>query len=190
MHNARSGIVVWGVDTRDNCFYLREARAELYHPEELYNDIFLLAEHYGAQVVGVEVAGLEEYIIHPLTDAMLIRGLRLDIHDLSARMGRGELSGMAGGKKGRARALVPYYRQGQIFHNEANCGPYEQQLLSFPRPKRWDLIDAAAYIIQLVNEGDRFFSLPGHDRCEPTGEEEYAKLVEEDDEPLEDWRIA
>jgi len=71
--------------------------------------------------------------------------------ELHARGGVGE-----SGKVARVRSLIPFYRQGAIWHNSANSGGLEAQLLSFPRSKRWDIMDAAAYFIELFEKGQKY----------------------------------
>lgn len=188
MQNAQSGIVVWGVDVESGAMYLREARGEFYHPDELYADAIKTCKRYNSRVLGVETTGLDEFIKHPLKDEMVSNGLFFEPIWLSARKGKGELAGEEGGKTGRVGALGSYYRRGLIFHNKVGCGAYEQQLLSYPKPRRWDIIDAAAYIIQALEEGMRYFQ-PPEDKEETFAsvEAEYAELQ---DEPADsDWRV-
>lgn len=156
-HSAESGIVVWGIDRLSNALYLREARGEHYHPDELFDDAFKTADHYNARIIGYEDTSLNEFISQPLQNEMIRRGKFYELVPLKARTGAGELSGYTGGKAGRVLGLLPYYRQGLIYHNTNNCGKYETQLLSFPRPAKWDVIDAAAYIIELISIGGRYF---------------------------------
>ena len=55
----------------------------------------------------------------------------------------------------------------------------------FPRSKLWDLMDCAAYIIQMLELGERYFS-PSEDPED--AEAEYKEL--EYDEPVGNWRYA
>jgi len=66
---------------------------------------------------------------------------------LQARKGIGE-----SGKIARIRTLAPNYRMGYMYHNKANCGNLEGQLLSFPKSKLWDIMDGAAYITFLMDK--------------------------------------
>jgi len=185
MYNAESGIVVWGVDTEKNTFYLREARGEHFHPDELIADALNTCTRYRARVLGFEKTGLGEFGTFPLLNEISRRGLIIEPVFLEARSGKGEFSGVGGGKKGRVASMIGFYRQGLVFHNEANCLPYEMQLLAFPRPKRWDMIDAAAYIIELLEKGLRYFE--PKDECDNVSEEEFAELMVEGSEE-DDWR--
>ena len=115
-----------------------------------------MAERLGARVLGVEVTGLDQWIEQPFRDEISRRGMPLNFVPLHAKKGRGEL-GYEGGKVGRIAGLIPYYRQGFIYHNGAVCAPLEAQLRSFPRAKRWDAMDALAYILELLDYGERYF---------------------------------
>ena len=73
--------------------------------------------------------------------------------------------------------MIPFYRQGLVWHNSANCGPYEQQLMGFPKSKFWDMMDAAAYIIEILEMGLRYFEPKGEDEdSRATVEKEYTIL--------------
>ena len=59
----------------------------------------------------------------------------------------------------------------------------EQQLLMFPRSALWDLMDAEAYIIEMLELGERYFS-PKEDPDDI--ESEFSELDYE--KPIEAWR--
>ena len=175
--NAQTGIVTWGVNTRTNALYLRSARGEYLHPEEQYEEVFKEALHYNSRVIGIEVTGLNEFITFPFKNEMHRRGYNFEIIELKARKGEGIYSGVGGGKKARIAAMIPFYRQGLVWHNSANCGPYEQQLMGFPKSKFWDMMDAAAYIIEILEMGLRYFEPKGEDEdSRATVEKEYTIL--------------
>ncbi|MCK4814577.1 hypothetical protein KA005_02310 [bacterium] len=90
-------------------------------------------------------------------------------------------------KELRVKELVPYYRGGYIYHN-ASCATIkklEQQLLMFPRSALWDLMDCLAYIIEMLELGERYFS-PSENPDDV--EAEYKEL--DYDMPMENWRYA
>ena len=177
--NAQTGIVTWGVNTRTNGLYLRSGRGEYLHPEEQYNEVFKEAQHYNSRVIGVEVTGLNEFITYPFKNEMMRRGYNFEIIELKARKGEGEFSGVGGGKKARIASMIPFYRQGLVWHNIVGCEAYEQQLMGFPKSKLWDIMDAAAYIVEILEMGLRYFDpkdLQGDTRA--LVESEYVKLEE------------
>jgi hypothetical protein len=118
---------------------------------------------------------------------MLQRGLNFELIELKARAGTGEYAGKGKGKSGRIAALAPFYRKGQIKHNRRVCGVLETQLLSFPRSKRWDVMDAAAYVVEMMEMGGRYFSYKNAAQTPEDIEKEYAEL--EYDTPLDGWQV-
>ena len=56
------------------------------------------------------------------------------------------------GKGLRISSLEPYYRRGQIFHNQdlVNNDDFEDELMRFPRGQHDDMIDALAYFPTLA----------------------------------------
>lgn len=184
MHSKESGIFVWGVDVETNALYQREARGEKHHPDTLITDAFETATRYGAHIIAVEQTGLNEYITFPFENEAHRRGYNFQFIWLNAKTGKGEFAGIGGGKKGRVSSLVPFYRQGLIFHNRANCNRYEQQLIHFPKSKLWDIMDAGAYIVEILDEYNMFFS-PVVNLIEGANiESEYQQLKSEDLEEI------
>jgi hypothetical protein len=183
MRSADSAVVGIGVDYKTNAIYIRDIVSGKFFPDGLYDEIFSMRRRLNAHVIGVEVTGLEEFIRQPLTNEMLKRGPS-DSAELVWLKARG---GDPSGEKGKLRrigTLVPYYRQGHIFHNKSNSMKLEGQLLSFPRSGLVDVADATAYIIEMLELGQRYFTTPEED---PNNvESEFASL--EYDPPLEDWR--
>jgi len=174
LHSAESAVVGWGIDRASARMYVRDVVSKKITPDELYDEMFLMAARLSAKVVGVEVTSLNEFIVQPIKNEMSKRGQFFELIELKAR----------GKKEQRIASLVPYYRQGYIYHNEACCGGLEAQLLGFPRSKMWDIMDAAAYIIEMLELGDRYFDPP--EMGDP--EDEFKEL--EYDEPLQNWRMA
>jgi hypothetical protein len=181
MHSAESAIIAVGLDRKTSKIYIRDIVARKMYPDELYGEIFDMAARYNCHVLGIEVTSLHEFITQPLKNEMAKRGLFMELIELKARGG----SSAGKGKQERVAALVPYYRQGYIYHNEALCGPLEAQLLAFPRPLRWDVMDATAYLVEMLDVGDRFFDPP-----EAEGDEEDMFDELDYEEPLNDWRVA
>ena len=129
---------------------------------------------------GVEEISLNEFIKQPMKNFMFRRGTFYEIVWLNAR------GGMK--KELRVKELVPYYRGGYIYHNKACAGikRLEGQLGMFPRSALWDVMDALAYVIQMMELGQRYFATTGQDLT--SSEDEFSQLTYED--PLDVWRIA
>jgi phage terminase large subunit-like protein len=147
LHSAESAVLAVGVDLRNGAIYLRDLIAEKMYPDKLYNATFEMAKQFEARVIGIEVTSLHEFIVYPIKTEMMRQGLNYEIVELQARAKKEE----------RIAQLVPLYRRGLIYHNESCCAPLEAQLLSFPRSKRFDCMDAFAYIVELLEKGERYF---------------------------------
>lgn len=173
LHSAESAVVCWGIDRTNRKMYVRDIVADKFYPDELYDEMFSMVRRFKAQILAVEVTSLNEFITQPIKNEMRVRGVFPRFVELSAR----------DKKENRVKALAPFYRLGYIYHNEVVCDKLESQLQMFPKSKRWDVMDAAAYIVELLElEGDYFDPLDSFDEDEDP-EAEFAEL--ENDEPLE-----
>lgn len=176
--SAETGIVGYGVDASNDKIYVRDVVGKRLHPDEICEEAINMADRMGNTIaIGVETTSLEEFIVHPFKDALLKRNSSYQLLELKARGG----SGKGEGKKKRVRALSYYYRKGLIYHNDSGvCMPLESQLLSFPNAKKWDIMDAAAYIVEILEKGMIYF--PGYDEpaeSEEDIEEEYRRMERE-----------
>ena len=179
IHSAESAIVGIGIDLASAKVYVRDAISEKMYPDEIYNAMFGMAQMLDAKVIGVEETSLNEFIKQPIKNEMFRRGSFFELVWLKAR------GGMK--KEHRIKELVPYYRGGYIYHN-ASCAvikKLEQQLLMFPRSALWDLMDCLAYLIEMLELGERYFS-PKENPDDI--ESEYKELDYE--KSIEDWRLS
>lgn len=188
-YSAETGIVGGFIDHKRHCLFVADIVHGKMHPNEIYDALFDMAAHLKSRVIGVEVTSLNEFIIYPLKNEMARRGINLEIVELQARGGHSE--GKGEGKLRRIAALGPFYRRGEVYHFRPVCNVLEKQLLGFPRSKKKDVMDALAYIVQLLEKGLRYFF---HDWFDdestyaeegPGIEKEYEDLVDIDDEPFE-----
>jgi len=143
-----TAIVGIGIDVETPKIFVRDIIKGRLHPEEQYNKAFDMADRLKAKVIGVEVTSLNEFITYPLRTEMLRQRRYYDIVELKARASKEE----------RIEALVPFYRLGFVYHNTSCCAPLEAQLLSFPRSKRDDVMDAVAYVVEMLELGGRYFT--------------------------------
>ena len=153
---ADTAVVAVGFDRKNNLLKVRDIVSGRMHPDEQYNVVLEMATRYRAGAIGIETTGLEEFIYYPFINEMMRRNLHFEVIPLHARKGKrkGE------GKIDRVAALIPFYRQGLVVHN-SDClevPKLENQLLMFPKSKKWDIMDALAYIVEMLDEGDRYFA--------------------------------
>lgn len=185
MHSADSAIIGIGLDLQNARILVRDIESEKLYPDELYDATFDMARRINAKVIGVETTGLEEFIKQPFKNEMFKRSCsgKGQFYELVWLKARGGQNGEKG-KVLRIKSLVPYYRLGYIFHNKmcSNTKKLEAQLLMFPRSKLWDIMDGLAYIIELLELGERYFTATGNMTNEDI-ESEYDEL--EYEKPLE-----
>lgn len=167
IHSAESAIVGVGIDKINHKIYVRDVVSRMMYPDEIYNELFDMVARLNAHVMGIEVTSLNEFILQPLKNEMHIRGMFPQLIELKAR----------GKKEERVAGLVPYYRQGFIYHNKNCCDKLESQLLAFPRAKLWDIMDALAYIIELMELNIDYFDIV--EEPEDIDEQEYDMLLNE-----------
>lgn len=174
-----TAIVGIGVDVQAPKIYVRDIVKGNLHPEQQYTECFDMADRIGARTIGIEVTSLNEFITYPLRTEMLRQKRYYNIVELKARASKEE----------RISALIPFYRLGFIFHNKQVCNVLETQLLSFPRSKKDDVMDAVAYVVEMLEVGERYF-VPKETPDEVN--DEYKDLVEDDYGPsleqLGNWR--
>lgn len=172
--SAPTSILGGGVDVAASRVYFRDLIVERLHPDETMDRAFDMCQQLGARILAVEVTSLNEYITYPFINEIRRRKLNIEFIELKPRAS----------KELRAKALIPFYRRGQIYHNRHAMGVLEKQMFSFPRPKRWDALDCAGYIVGLLSVGGRFFMPEDvENESEKTVEDEYSDLAysKEDD---------
>lgn len=183
--SADSAIVGVSVDAHNHRIYVRDIVHAKLHPDEIYRESFEMAMRIGAKTLGYEDTGLHEHFDFHIRNAMTQAGLWFDIVPLRPRKAKDEhLIGLdLPGKAMRVAQLLPFYRQGQVYHNKTNCGVLESQLLDFPEPDLWDVCDAFSYITQMMELGLQYFHR-SNGYSEFPEEDEYEGLDLDDSEPL------
>lgn len=185
MQSADSAVIAVGLDYASNKIYFRDCVNGKMYPDELYDELFDMRARWGAHTVGIEVTGLEEFIKQPIKNEMIKRGPKSTFEPVWLKARGGPADGANNkGKLKRIAALVPFYRQGYIYHNRECCAALESQLLMFPRAKLMDVMDAFAYVIEMMELGERYFDPPDEDPNDV--ESEYKDL--EYEAPVEGWR--
>jgi len=190
MKSAHSAIVGISYNLASRRIRIRDIVDEKLHPDELYEQAGQMCKRLGARVIGVEVTGLHEFITYPLRTHLIMKGIFADLIELHARGGQNDNA-----KVSRGKSLIPFYRMGLIEHNATIAEKIETPLLKFPKPPRWDVIDATSYVVELLESGERYMH-PGEseeDAYSTSREEierEFAILEEEEfDTPLDGFRV-
>lgn len=183
MHSAESAIIGVGVDRVSARLYVRDIVSRKMYPDQIYDEMFGMIARLNAHVVGIEETSLNEFIKQPILNEIIKR--RVPIGEPIWLKARAK-------KEDRIAQLVPFYRQGYVYHNSSCCGGLEAQLLSFPRSRLWDIMDAFAYVIELLELGDRYFEpiplLDEEGNEDP--EAEFKELEDEYEPTISNWRYA
>lgn len=144
-----TAIVGAGIDVVNNTLYFLDCEHGHYYPDQMYEKMFQMALSLGTSHLCVEVTSLNEFITYPIRNEISKRGLDMELHELKPRGNESKTS--------RIGALVPFYRQGHVYHVNTVANDIELQLLSFPRGKKKDIADAFAYLVQILEDGELFF---------------------------------
>lgn len=177
-HSDFSAIVGVGINLGLGRIYFRDCVAERMHPDRIYTEAFRMADRINAKAIAIKVTSLNEFITYPLRNEMIRQNINVELIEINER----------GKKEDRIAALVPFYRKGLIFHNKQISGGLEAQLLSFPRSKRDDIMDAFADIVFLLEEGDRYFS-PVSFNMSDVEKKRLNDMLEEDGIDFDDFSV-
>ncbi|MEG0755469.1 MAG: hypothetical protein RR450_03655 [Oscillospiraceae bacterium] len=147
LQSADSAVVTVGVDQENHKIYFVDCTAGKMYPDELYDAIFEHMVTHGTRILAIEVTSLHEFITQPIKNEMRRRSVHATFIELLAR----------DKKENRIAQLAPFYRQGLIWHNAAVSQKLEMELMGFPRSALWDVMDAFAYIIELMEKDEQYF---------------------------------
>ena len=147
IHNADTAIVGVGVDRATQAIFIRDIVSGKMYPDQIYKEAFNMIFRLKARILAVEVTSLHQFISQPFQNAMRVENVFAEYHELKA----------VGKKEERISSMAPYYRQGQVYHNKMVCGKLEGQLMSFPRSKLLDVMDAVGYIPKLLDDFKMYF---------------------------------
>ena len=172
VQSAETAILTIAVHRRSKRIFFRDITHKRLYPDEIYDEMFRQVRLFRSFILGYEVTGLNEFVSQPVLNECRVRSLFPILVDLKAK----------GKKEERVASMAPYYRLGYMYHNKANCGPLEQQLLSFPRSKLWDVMDAACYIIKIMDEHAIYFDPEG--LSDTPSEDEYDELEIDNEKAL------
>jgi hypothetical protein len=178
--SANTAVVAVTVNRRQGTIYLRDIITGKLSPDKQIEAMFDLAERYNAIALAPEVSGLHEYITWPIRNEMERRGRHYILIEVKPRQGK------TGPK--RSAGLIPLYRKHMIWHEDSCAGKIEKYLLQWPRPERWDEIDAFSTIIAALEDGERYLGTYDDEDEDPgVIEAEYDELEYDADElvPLE-----
>ena len=133
--SARTGYAVWS--WIGSSLVVHAAYGCFHRPDEIINEIFKLNEKYNPVNIGVEADGLEEFIMQPLRNEQVKRGISIPLSPQRAPKDKNSfISG-----------LQPFYISGDVVH-VGECKDLEHELAAFPTG-RCDVPNALAYSLKM-----------------------------------------
>jgi predicted phage terminase large subunit-like protein len=137
-------INVCGMDENYNIYVLDTLKGHWKVSEQVDN-IFSMYEKWKPSAVGLEVIAYQKALKGWLEEKMRQRGVHFPITELKRNTNES--------KEFRIKAMEPFYREGKVFHASWMKG-LEEELLTFPKGKHDDEIDALASQLDLLVPGD------------------------------------
>lgn len=125
---------------KENKWNLKAWREKI-SPLELIDKLFSLYETFRIDKIGIEKTIYLQAIKPFLEEEMRRRNKFLPIVELEHNQTA---------KETRIRALLPRYESHSIFHITGQCSDLEEEELSFPQGVHDDVLDAAAYQVQIA----------------------------------------
>jgi len=119
-----------------NKLVMHEAVGRFHKPDEIVDQIFKFDEEYRPIEICVEVDGLEEFLMQPLRNEMLKRGIVLPLVAVRAPKDKDRF----------ITGLQPFYAAGEVIHAKP-LPELDAQLLAFPKGRK-DILNAAAYALK------------------------------------------
>jgi len=150
----RHAIVVLGLAS-DGSYYLLDCWAKGSGYDEFYNKIYEMADRWDLNKFGLETIAAQKYIGHHIQQMSLLRGRPLRIIEL-----KGEVEGPDGEltrkKEWRIRnVLAPIFESGRFF-TQRKFQDFLGEYSTFPRGKFVDILDAMAYVPQMLRTPQRY----------------------------------
>jgi hypothetical protein len=177
LQSKESGIVTVSIDLEGPKLFVRRARGEKFYPDELYDAIFEDVQFFQSRYLAVEVTSLHQFISQPIENEMRRRKIFPQYIEIDAK----------GKKEERVADLAPYYKLGLVYHVSGMCARLENQLRWFPRSKLWDVMDAFAHVVQLMQRLE-LYVIPEYEQDEPDPED-FSDLQDFDMDPVDSWRV-
>lgn len=136
----KTAIAGISIDPMQSRLYVRDIIKDVLRPDQIYQQALEMGKRLKANYIAPEVTSLNEFITQPLQDYMFNCGNLLTMIELKPR----------DSKETRAAGLLPYYRQGLVYHNKMACASLENHLIDYPSPSEWDEIDSVSSVIQFM----------------------------------------
>jgi predicted phage terminase large subunit-like protein len=147
-----SVIVVAGMDDQHNIYVMDYVRGH-WTPHELIERMFTTYLKWKPSAIGLETVAFQKSLKYFLEEKMMMLGVHFPIEEIRR--------GSNASKEFRIKALEPYYRGGRVYH-ASWMKDLEDELVTFPKGKHDDIIDALSDQLELLLPGsvDHSFQIP------------------------------
>lgn len=151
-----TAMVVPGVDEHSNIFIKDISRARML-PNEIINEIFRLRDKWHLNEVALEQVAFQKVLGYSIREDPRFKKHPFHIIELKPN---------DRSKDQRIKGLQPLYENGKIFHDQGlpNNIYLEDELVRFPRSSHDDIIDALAYVTDIIYPAKQKTSRNHHHR--------------------------
>lgn len=140
-----TAIMVCGMD-KDWKLYALDYLKGQWRPSVVIENIFQMKNRWKPNTVGMETNGFQRTLKFACEDEMRKRRDYFSIDEIK--------TGPERSKADRIKTLEPFYRNGSVFHAAWMKGKdLEEQLQTFPKGKRDDIVDAMSMTLPLLHPG-------------------------------------
>lgn len=156
--SARSAIIAFAAKADEHKLYVRDHMNLRMEMEELANNTISMALSLRTPCIAIEVTGGDDLLKYLFENVATERGVSDWVEFLWVETRgvprEGDFgTGRDAPKRARASHLLPYYRRGEVYHEEKLRGcKLEQQQLSYPKPAKWDSLDAASHAPKIMKD--------------------------------------
>lgn len=121
--------------------YILEQTAGRYNPAELEDKIIYHIKKWQPEKIWIEAFSAQVTVSFSLKNRLKKEQIyKTEVIEIKQKWD----------KESKIRSLIPWYRNGLIFHNRQNCDWLEQQLIRFPKAKHDDRADSLQMIYFLA----------------------------------------
>ena len=79
-----TAIVCAGIDIVNKSVFVVDVQADRMHPDEMAENAIAMCQRWGAKVIGLEVTGLQEFVVWPMQNAIRMSGHGIQLEKLHA----------------------------------------------------------------------------------------------------------